>query len=124
VADALAQHLHHASLADLLLQASQELPACGPIHADLHGFGHGGLGSFEKALQLHQIEAEVAVVVARIPQQPTGTTTHRHSCGGGLVGRFQQVGAPGHGSGDQRFQALLAGIGGHGARESGAFLPV
>jgi hypothetical protein len=31
------------------------------------------------------------------------------------VGRFQQVGAPGHGSGDQRFQALLAGVGGHGA---------
>jgi hypothetical protein len=40
------------------------------------------------------------------------------------VGRFQQVGDPGHGSGDQRFQALLAGIGGHGADESGAFLPV
>jgi hypothetical protein len=31
------------------------------------------------------------------------------------VGRLQQVSTPGHGAGDQRFQALLAGIGGHGA---------
>jgi hypothetical protein len=38
------------------------------------------------------------------------------------VGRLQQVGAPGHGAGNQRFQALLAGIGGHGAGESGALV--
>ena len=91
---------------------------------DLHGFSYRRLGGLQKPLQLHKIEAEAAVVLARIAQQPAGAATHRHSGRGALVGWLQQVGAPGHGAGDQRFQALLAGIGGHGARESGAFSPV
>lgn len=117
VADAFAQYIHHAALGDLLLQPGQELPAGGPIHGDRHGFGDLGLGGLQKTLQLHQIQAVAAVVMAGIAQQPARAATHGHGGWRGLVGRLQQVDAPGHGAGDQRFQALFAGVGGHGAGE-------
>jgi hypothetical protein len=121
VADALAQHFHHAALGDLFLQPGQELPAAGPIYGDRHGFGDLRLSGLQKTLQLHQINAVAAVVVSRLAQQPTGSATHRHSGWRGLVGRLQQVGAPGHGAGDQRFQSLFAGVRGHGGRGNGAW---
>jgi hypothetical protein len=66
--------------------AGKELPAFGNIHADLHSFGDPGLSVLQIPVHLHQIQAEVAVVMARIPQQPTGSATHGHGGWRGLVG--------------------------------------
>ena len=112
--DTLAQHIDHATLADFARQAGEELPPRGSIRVEAQRFGGLGLGELEKAAQLHQVDAETAVVVPGITEQPAGAAGHGGVEAGGCMRRHEQVGAAGHGAHDQAFQALFTDVGGHG----------
>ena len=110
----LAEYVDDAALADFTRKAGEELPTRGAIGVEAQCLGHLGLGELEKAAQLHQVDAEDAVVMPGVAKQPASASCDGNVEAGGRMGRHEQVGAAGHGSHDQPFQALFADVGGHG----------
>ena len=118
----LAEHVDDAALADFTRKAGEELPPCGAVGAEVERCGHLGLGELEKAAQLHQVDAEAAVEMPGVAEQPASAAGDGCVEAGGRMGRHEQVGAAGHGPHDQPFQALFADVGGHGTA-SACFRP-
>ena len=63
MADALAQHVHNATLGDLALQPVQELGALDAVRRQFQHFHRIGLGGLQEVQQLRHIQRHVAVVV-------------------------------------------------------------
>jgi len=113
VLDPFTQHVDHAALADLALQASQKLAACRPIGPEAQRLDERLLRREKETAELNEVDAVLAVVLRGVTKDPAGATGDR---GRGLcrdVLRREHVRAPGHGADDEFLEAFLAGIGGH-----------
>ena len=113
VFDALAQDINDAALADLTLQARQELPASRAVFGQGERFDHLGLGLRQKRRKLRQVHTVFAVVIVRIAGDPTDVVGSRpfqrlHSRG---VARFTR--RAGQGRTNQPFQPAFGSVGGH-----------
>jgi hypothetical protein len=118
VLDSLAQHVDDAALADLAGQTLEELQAVdvpGVIRvADRQPFERSRLGDAQEGEELRRVERMRAVVVAGAAGGVAAATVGRWPFGDAVRERGKTVRA-GHVSHDQRFEAFLAGVGGHAA---------
>ena len=123
VLHALAQHVDDAALADLAGEAGEELEA-----VDVLGVvrvGHRqllerlGLGGAQEGEELRHVERVGAVVVLRAAGGVAGAAVGRRPLGDRVRDDGETVRA-GHVPHDERFEALLAGVGGHTAASSSA----
>ena len=110
--DTLAQHVDGAALADLTLQASEELAPLGPILAEVKRLDCLGLCLTQECRKLRQVHAVLAVVVVRVAADPSGSRSGRklkHSA------RWRGVtGVARHRRAYQPLQPALAGVRRHG----------
>ena len=90
VLDTAAQHLHHAALGDLALQAVQELSTLGAFLVDAERLIGVRLGSGEELQQLGQVDGMFPVKILRVSLDVSGILHERGD--------------------DDRFQALFAGV--------------
>ena len=116
--DAVAQNVDHAALADLALQAGEELATSRAVGVERQRFDERFLGSQEKAAQLHQVDAVLAVVVVRIAENPASAASYWSSGLGRNVFGRKHVRTPGHGANDEFFEAFLARVGPHTSTSS------
>src|SRR5258708_7791387 len=116
----LPQHVDDAALANLGRQPGEELEA---VHF-LGVVGHGpvlvglGLGHPEKGEELGHIEGMGAVVVLGAAGEVANARGARCLCHG--AGSDGEAIYTGHVAHDERFEALLAGVGGHTTASSSA----
>ena len=114
VLDPLAEHVDDAALADLALEAGQELPAPWTIVFQAQPLEGIRLRFDEERQELGQIDRVLSVVVVRVAADPAGSTRG----GGGFAFQtcLRQYGIARGASqccADQPFEAAFAGIGGH-----------
>ena len=121
VVHALAQHVDDAALADLGGEAREELEAVDVLR--VVRIGHRqllerlGLGGAQEGEELRHVERVGAVVVLRAAGDVAGAAVGRRPLGD-HVRRDGETVRAGHVPHDQRFEALLAGVGGHGVTAS------
>ena len=72
VLDAVAQHVDDAALADLALQAGQELAPRRAVLVEVERLGRLGLGGLQEGAELRQVDAVLAVVVLGLAADPAG----------------------------------------------------
>ena len=71
VVHALPEDIDHTALAKLLIQPCEKLTARRAISVEQERLGHVRLSCVEKPAQLDEIDAYAAVIVLRVPQQPS-----------------------------------------------------
>ena len=110
VADAVAQHVDGAALADLPLEPGEEAAAGGACLRQGEGLGCLGLGGAQEGGELGQVDAVLAVVVVVVAAGPADSAVvGRRFAYGGLWRRF--AGMAGQGRADQALEAALGGVG-------------
>lgn len=113
VLEAMAQHVDGAALADLSLQAGQELAPRRAVLAKVERLGHAGLGGPQERRELRQVHAVLAVVVGRLAADPPGTVGGRPfgDSSGWRDARVARMACESRA--DEALEPALAGIGGH-----------
>ena len=112
VADAVAQHVDGAALADLPLEPGEEPAARGAGFGQVQGLGGFGLGGAQEGGELGQVDAVLAVVVVVVAAGPTDSAVvGRGLAYGGLWRRVARM--AGQGRADEAFEAAFGGVGGH-----------
>ncbi len=111
VLDAVTQHVDGAALADLALQAGQELAPCRAVLAEVERLGRLGLRLPQESGELRQVHAVLAVVVVGIAADPANSVGGRPLAH--LVGLRRVARVAGQRRADQPFEAALAGVGVH-----------
>ncbi len=107
--DAVAQHVDGAALADLTLQARQELAPRRAVLAEIERLGHLELRLQQEPGELSQVHAVLAVVVVGIAAHPADAVNGRPLA---QISRLQRVaGVARQRRADQPLQTLFRGIG-------------
>ena len=118
VLEPVAQDVDGAALGDLALQPRQELAPSGAVLAEVERLADVGLGRAQEGRELGEIDAVLAVVVARIAADPARAVGRRPLADG--VGRAgaRIAGRAGQRRADQAFETALGGVGGHSLRSA------
>ena len=116
VLEAPAEEVDGAALADLALQAGEELAAGGAILLKPQPLVGVGLGFPQESQQLREVDRELAVVLGGVAADPPGSS----GLGGGLALAVHPLlgaitGISGQGDADQPLQAAFAGVSRHWA---------
>ena len=118
VLDPLAQHVDGPALADLALQAGEELAPGRTFPVESERFGHLGLGFLQEGRELGEIDAVLAVVVLLPPAGPGRAVDRRVLVELVRPGRLARIaGRTGEHRADPALEAEFGGVGGtHAAR--------
>src|SRR4051812_34982721 len=96
VLDAVPQHVDRSTPADLPLKARKEVAAGRAIDIELDRVDQVLLGREKESAQLSQVDAKLALVVARVTEEPPSPAGYGRGRFGGHVLRRQHISASRH----------------------------
>src|ERR1035437_960727 len=111
VLDAMPKNIDRAALADLPLQAGQELSSCWAVGIQAQRFGDPRLGLDQEGVELSQVHAVLALIVIWVAADPAGTVSGRPFGNGAGVAAIARCAR--HGGADQPLESAFAGVAGH-----------
>jgi hypothetical protein len=118
VLHAVAEHVDHAALADLALQAVEELATRRTVVVEAQSVGSLDLRRPQEGVELGEINRRLAEVVAGVAEDPLAAV--RRTGLMRVASRRRRRGLAGHPRDDQALEALLARLGGHASTSPAA----